>query len=195
MPDSESELATLYLFRHGQTEWSVSGQHTGRADIPLTDHGRAQARLLRDAVSHINFSSVLVSPLARAQETASLAGLGSQVTTCEDLAEYNYGEYEGLTTNEIRTRVPGWSIWTHECPSGETMAEASLRCKRVIAIAESANGNVALFAHGHILRILTATWLNLPPTVGKHFILDTSTISILSHERDIPAVKLWNGKL
>lgn len=186
---------TLYLFRHGQTEWSASGQHTGKTDIPLTEKGREQARRLRDAVGHLEFSEVLVSPLSRAQETATLAGLGSRIKTCDDLAEFNYGEYEGLTTFEIRVNVPGWTVWSHPCPNGETMEQAAVRCQRVIDTAGSAGGNVALFAHGHILRVLTATWLNLPPSEGKHFILDTSTISILAHERETPAIKMWNGKL
>lgn len=186
---------TLYLFRHGETEWSASGQHTGKTDIPLTEKGREQARLLRDAVGHLDFSDVLVSPLSRAQETATLAGLGARIKTCDDLAEFNYGDYEGLTTVQIRERVAGWTVWSHPCPSGETMEQAAVRCQRVIDTARSAGGNVALFAHGHILRILTATWLNLPPSEGKHFILDTSTISILAHERETPAIKMWNGKL
>lgn len=186
---------TLYLFRHGQTEWSASGQHTGKTDIPLTDRGREQARLLRDAVGHLDFGEVLVSPLSRAQETATLAGLGSRIKACDELAEFNYGDYEGLTTVEIRKSVPGWTVWSHPCPRGETMEQAAARCQKVIDTARSAGGNVALFAHGHILRILTATWLNLPPSEGKHFILDTSTISILAHERETPAIKMWNGKL
>jgi Fructose-2,6-bisphosphatase len=182
-------------FRHGQTEWSASGQHTGKTDVPLTDAGREQARLLRDAVEHLEFSEVLVSPLSRAQETATLAGLGSRIKTCDDLAEFDYGDYEGLTTVEIRKTVPGWTVWSHPCPNGETMEQAAARCQKVIDTTRSAGGNVALFAHGHILRILTATWLNLPPSEGKHFILDTSTISILAHERETPAIKMWNGKL
>lgn len=186
---------TLYLFRHGETEWSVSGQHTGRTDIPLTENGRAVARRMRDAVSHLVFSAVLVSPRARAQETAALAGLGAQITTCDDLAEVDYGEYEGLTTAEIRQRVPDWTVWTHPCCGGESLEQAAVRCQRVINTASDINGSVALFAHGHILRILAATWLQLPPSEGKHFILDTSTVSILGHERETPAIKMWNGKL
>lgn len=190
-----SDQATLYLFRHGETEWSISGQHTGRTNIPLTENGRAQARLLERATSHLEFSLVLVSPLGRAQETAALAGMKQQIKTCDDLSEFNYGEYEGLTTAQIREKVPGWTVWSHDCPGGETMNQAAQRCQRVIEEANSAKGNVALFAHGHILRILTATWLKLPPSEGKHFILDTSTMSILSHERDTPAIKLWNSKV
>ncbi len=185
---------TLYLFRHGQTEWSVSGQHTGSTDIPLTEAGRAQAVSLRDAVSHLRFSSVLVSPLSRARETAILAGLEPQLTLCPDLVEFNYGVYEGLTTAQIREKVPDWTVWTHPCPDGETLDAAATRCRRVVGTACEAGGDVAIFAHGHILRILAATWLELPPRDGRHFILDTSTISILAHERETPAIKMWNGR-
>jgi broad specificity phosphatase PhoE len=193
MSETQSE-PTLYLFRHGQTQWSVSGQHTGRTDIPLTDAGRDQARLLRDIVSQLSFSTVLVSPLSRARETASLAGLGSQMTVCDDLAEFNYGDYEGLTTKQIRERVPGWTIWADPCPGGETMQEAGLRCQRVIATACGAGGDVALIAHGHILRILAVTWLNLAASAGQNLMLDTGTVSILSHEHETRAIKMWNAR-
>ena len=182
---------TLYIFRHGETEWARGGQHTGRTDIPLTDVGRKQARALRNAVNHIDFSSVLSSPLCRARETAKLAGL-EPAKPCDDLMEFDYGKYEGLTTIQIRDQVPDWTVWTHPCPEGETLAAAAKRCQNVIATAGSIGGNVALFAHGHILRILTATWLKLPPEEGRHFMLDTSTISVLSHERETPAIKIWN---
>jgi len=185
----------LYLFRHGQTEWSVSGQHTGRTNIPLTEEGRREARQLSNFVSHLQFSAVLVSPLNRAQESASLAGLASRITTCNELAEFDYGDYEGLTTEQIRERVPGWTIWTHPCPGGETMAEASGRCRKVIDMACGIGGSVALFAHGHILRILATVWLDLSPSEGKHLMLDTSTVSILSHEHDSPAIKTWNARV
>jgi len=185
---------TLYLFRHGQTAWSVTGQHTGRTDIPLTEHGREQALALRDTVSQIHFSLVLVSPLSRAKETATLAGLGAEMTICDDLAEFNYGAYEGLTTDQIREKVPDWTIWTDPCPGGESMQDAMRRCQRVIDTARGAGSNVAIVAHGHILRILTAAWLGLTPECGKCFILDTSTVSILSHEHDLPAIKMWNAR-
>lgn len=184
---------TLYLFRHGETEWSATGKHTGRTDIPLTERGRQQAQALQGIVSGLSFSRVLVSPLSRARDTASLSGLESQLAVCEDLAEFDYGEYEGLTTVEIRDRVPGWTVWTHPCPGGETMEKAGQRCAKVIATASGIGGSVALFAHGHILRILTATWLQLPPSEGKHFMLDTGTVSVLSHERETPAIKIWNS--
>jgi probable phosphoglycerate mutase len=185
---------TLYLFRHGQTAWSVTGQHTGRTDIPLTEHGREQALALRDTVSQINFSLVLVSPLSRAKESATLAGFKSAMTICDDLAEFDYGEYEGLTTDQIREKAPGWTIWNDPCPGGESLQDAARRCQNVIDTARGAGGNVALFAHGHILRILTAAWLELSPENGKCFMLDTSTVSILSHEHDLPAIKMWNAR-
>ena len=191
MNNSNSPV-TLYIFRHGQTEWALSGQHTGLTDIPLTDVGREQARALRNSVSHIDFSQVLVSPLSRAKETAQLAGL-ENAKVLQDLAEFNYGEYEGLTTDEIRKKVESWTVWTHPCPYGETLAEAAQRCQNVIDTASGIGGKVAVVAHGHILRILTATWLKLPPEDGRHFMLDTSTISVLSHERETPAIKIWNS--
>lgn len=188
---SNEQSTTLYIFRHGQTEWAVSGQHTGRTDIPLTEVGKEQARTLGGLIKNIQFDSVFVSPLSRARETAELAGL-TDATVLKDLAEFDYGEYEGKTTEEIRRAVAGWTIWNRPCPGGETLDEAAQRCKNVIGSACEVGGKVALVAHGHILRILTATWLRLPPTEGKHFMLDTSTISVLSHERDNPAIKIWN---
>jgi len=189
---NNSKPVTLYLFRHGQTQWALSGQHTGRTDIPLTDAGRDQARALRNVVNHIDFSQVLVSPLSRARETAELAGLPNPKVV-EDLAEFNYGQYEGKTTDQIRQQVPDWTIWTHPCPDGETLEEAARRCQNVIDTACGAGGKVALVAHGHILRILTATWLKLGPAEGQHLMLDTSSISVLSHEHETPAIKLWNS--
>lgn len=189
---SGSQNLTLYIFRHGQTEWALSGQHTGLTDIPLTDIGRRQATALKSMVEHIDFSAVFVSPLARARETAQLAGL-SDAKVLKDLSEFNYGKYEGITTEEIRKTVPSWTVWSHPCPEGETLEDAAGRCQNVIDTASQVGGRVALVAHGHILRILTATWLKLPPDQGKHFILDTSTISILSFERENPAIKIWNS--
>ncbi|MBX9952054.1 MAG: histidine phosphatase family protein [Candidatus Obscuribacterales bacterium] len=190
--DNCSKPVTLYIFRHGQTAWSRLGQHTGRTDIPLTDTGREQARALRNAIAHIDFSAILVSPLSRARETAELAGM-KDVRICADLSEFHYGNYEGLTTEQIRKEVPGWTVWTHPTDGGETLAQAAERCKNVIDTATGIGGKVAVFAHGHILRILTATWLELKPQEGKHFMLDTSTISVLSHERETPAIKIWNS--
>lgn len=184
----------LYLLRHGETEWSLSGRHTGRTDIPLTEKGKEQAKLVAGYMSKITFSKVLVSPLSRAQETAKLAGFSS-ATTCDDLTEFDYGSYEGLTTVEIRKNISDWTVWTHPCINGETLAQVEARAKNVISLANSSGGNVAVVSHGHMLRILTAAWLQLPPSEGRHFMLDTSTISILSHERETPAIKLWNASV
>ena len=185
-------MVNLYLIRHGQTEWALSGQHTGKTDIPLTDDGRHQAERLRTPLSRLNFSMVLSSPRARALETAKLAGFGSHVEVRDELAELDYGDYEGLTTTQIRERVPEWTIWTHPCPNGETLDQAAQRCRKVIDMVGIASGNILIFAHGHILRILAATWLELPPSEGKHLILETGTISILAHEHETPAIKAWN---
>lgn len=190
--DNCSKPVTLYIFRHGQTDWSRLGKHTGRTDIPLTDTGREQARALRKAIAHIDFSAVLVSPLSRARETAELAGI-KDMQICADLSEFHYGKYEGLTSEQIRKEVPGWTVWTHPSAEGETLENAAQRCQNVIDTATGIGGKIALFAHGHILRILTATWLKLQPQEGKHFMLDTSTISVLSHERETPAIKIWNS--
>jgi broad specificity phosphatase PhoE len=190
--DTNPAQVKLYLIRHGQTEWSLSGQHTGKTDIPLTEDGRNQARLLQKPLSKLNFSTVLSSPRSRASETAKLAGFQSEIKLCDELAELDYGDYEGLTTLNIRESVPEWTVWTHGCPNGETLDHAAERCRKVISIAYSSGGNVLIFAHAHILRILTATWLQLPPSEARHFILDTSTLSVLSYERETPAIKMWN---
>lgn len=186
---------SLFLFRHGETEWALSGRHTGRTDIPLTQKGEEQAAQLSKITHEIDFSHVLSSPLSRALNTAKLAGFGATVEACSDLAELNYGDYEGLTTAQIRTSLPDWSVWTHPCVGGESLEQAAARTTRVISFARTFSGNVALFAHGHILRILAATWLNLPPTEGRHLMLNTGTISILGHERETPAIKIWNAPL
>jgi len=183
----------LFLFRHGETEWAAIGRHTGRTDLPLTEKGRQQAIALKAFTDKVTFSQVIVSPLKRARETAELAGFGDTANVCPDLQEMHYGNYEGLTTVQIREQVPNWTVWTHPCIGGESLDNCAARVKNVLTLAKETEGNVALFAHGHILRILTATWLNLPPSEGKHFMLDTCTASILSYERETPAIKLWNA--
>ena len=190
---STSSYPTLFLFRHGETQWSKSGQHTGRTDVPLTENGRAQAAALRKVVEHVKFQLVLTSPLSRARQTAEIAGLGAQAQACDELTEVDYGEYEGITTVDIRKSAPGWTVWTHPCVGGETLESAASRVVKVIERTQAANGPVALFAHGHILRILTAVYLELPPTEGKHFMLDTSCVSILSREHETPAIRVWNA--
>ncbi len=193
MTTSSATQTTLYLIRHGQTDWAKSGQHTGRTDIPLNETGKEQARALRPKLAEISFAQVLTSPLVRAKETADLAGIGANAVVVDDLAEVDYGSYEGITTADIRKQVPDWTVWTHPCPGGETIKQAQARCAHAIEKACTTAGNVALVAHGHILRILTATWLNLPASEGKHFMLDTSTLSILAYERENRAIRLWNS--
>jgi broad specificity phosphatase PhoE len=185
----------VYLIRHGETEWSLSGQHTGITDIPLTENGRKVARLLAPVLAQESFALVLSSPLGRARETCELAGLGERAEIDRDLMEWNYGEYEGLTTNQIRARRPGWMLFNDGCPGGESPEQVGARADRVIARVRALEGHVALFAHGHIFRVFAARWLGFPATAGCHFLLDTATLNILSYYRGIPAVKRWNAML
>ena len=169
----------VVLVRHGETEWSRAGKHTGRTDVPLTERGQQQARAVGDALKERRFALVLTSPLARALETCRLAGFGGTALEQEDLREWDYGAYEGRTTAEIRNDRPGWSLWRDGAPDGETAAQVGERADRVIAEARSVDHDVILFAHGHLLRVLTARWLGLEPSAGKLFALDPATISIL----------------
>jgi probable phosphoglycerate mutase len=181
-----------WLVRHGETEWSKSGQHTGRTDVPLTNAGRAQARRLRRKLGRREFALVLSSPMSRSLDTARLAGFGNRVEVDQELHEWDYGRYEGLTTAEIRQTVPGWTVWTHPIPSGETADEVAARVDRVIARVRAAPGDAAIFAHGHVLRVFAARWLELPPTDGRLFALGTATVSVLGWERETPVVERWN---
>ena len=185
----------VYLIRHGETEWSLSGQHTGTTDIPLTENGRRVARLLQPVLTKETFTLVLTSPLQRARETCELAGLGESAEIDRDLMEWNYGEYEGLTSQQIHTTRPGWMVFTDGCPGGESPDQVGARVDRVIAKVRAVEGHVALFAHGHILRALAARWLGLPAADGCHFLLDTATLNIMSYYRGIPAVQRWNATL
>ncbi len=184
----------LILVRHGATEWSVSGKHTGRTDLPLTEEGRRMAATIGPALAAFKFRLVVVSPLQRALETCALAGLADQATPCPDLMEWDYGDYEGRTTAEIHLERPTWNLWRDGVPNGETAAMVGSRADRVIAEARAAGGDVALFAHGHLLRVLTARWLDLPPEDGRLFALDTATVSILGHERAQAVIRAWNAK-
>jgi probable phosphoglycerate mutase len=188
-PDTRPQA---WLVRHGETAWSKSGQHTGLTDVPLTDAGRAQAERLRRRLGRRKFALVLSSPMSRALETARLAGFGDRVQIVPDLHEWNYGRYEGLTTPEIRKAVPGWTVWTHPIPGGETADEVAARVDRVIARVRAAPGDTVLFAHGHLLRVLAARWLGLPPTDGRLFALGTATVSVLGWEREAAVVERWN---
>jgi broad specificity phosphatase PhoE len=185
----------VFAIRHGETAWSLSGQHTGTTDIPLTDNGRRLAERLRPVLAKEAFALVLVSPLQRARETCALVGLGEVAVVERDLMEWNYGEYEGLTPKQIHETRPGWLIFRDGCPGGESPEQVGTRVDRVIARARAAEGDVALFAHGHVLRALVARWIGLPASAGQHFLLDTGTLCILGYYRDVPAVKVWNGPL
>lgn len=186
-------MAEIYLIRHGETEWSLSGKHTGISDIPLTEHGREQARLLRPELSTRNFQRVLTSPLRRARETCELAGLAARAEIDPDLMEWNYGDYEGLTSAQIHAHRPEWTIFDDGGgPGGETPEQVGVRVDRVIAIVRASSGDVALFAHGHVLRVLAARWLGLAPRAGAHFLLDTATLSVLDCNDGVPVLKRWN---
>jgi probable phosphoglycerate mutase len=183
-------MARLVLIRHGETEWSATGKHTSVTDVPLLDVGRRGAERLRERLAGREFALVLVSPRMRARETAALAALEAEVD--EDLVEFDYGEYEGRTTPEIREERPGWSVWADGAPGGETAEQVGARADRAIERALAAGGDVAVFAHGHFLRVLAARWLGLPATYGGHFALDTGSVSELGFERERRVIWLWN---
>jgi probable phosphoglycerate mutase len=188
-------IQQVYLARHGETEWSLSGQHTGITDIPLTENGRNLAKRLAPVLATERFALVLTSPLERARKTCELAGLGAHAEIDRDLMEWNYGEYEGLTPKQIDAQAPGWMLFSDGCPGGESPEQVGARADRVIANVRAVEGHVALFAHGHIFRVFAARWLGLPATAGCHFLLDTATLSILSYYRNLPAIRRWNAML
>jgi broad specificity phosphatase PhoE len=185
----------VFAIRHGETAWSLSGQHTGTTDIPLTDNGRRLAERMQPLLAKKVFTLVLVSPMRRARETCQLAGVAGSAVVDNDLMEWNYGNYEGLTPKQINEMAPGWLIFRDGCPGGETPEQVGERVDRVIARARMVERDVALFAHGHVLRVLVARWIGLAPSAGQHFLLDTGTLSVLGDYRGIPAVKVWNGPL
>jgi probable phosphoglycerate mutase len=180
------------LVRHGETEWSRTGRHTGRTDIPLTEKGRRGALMVAARLRGCGFAKVLTSPLRRALETCRLAGFGDVEQVRGDLVEWDYGAYEGRTTAEIRAERPGWSLWTDGVPRGETAEDVGRRADRVIEELRSAGGDVAVFAHGHILRVLAARWIGLPPDAGRLLALGTTTVSVLGYERETPVIIRWN---
>ena len=188
-------MNAIWLFRHGATEWSKNGRHTGTTDLPLLPEGEATARRMAPFVKRHAFSLVLSSPLERARRTAEIIGLGDQMIIDDDLHEWNYGEYEGETTETIRKRVPDWTIWNGHCPGGETGEQVATRCRRVITQALDAEGDVALVAHGHLLRVLAATWLELPPADGRFFCLDTGTFCVLGFEHEYRTILHWNSEV
>ena len=183
----------VVLVRHGETEWTLSGQHTGRTDIPLTDRGRKEARLLAPLLSTADFALVLSSPLRRARETCELAGLKSRMEIEPDLMEWDYGEYEGLTSKQIKRTAPNWMVFVDGCPGGETPEQVGARADRVIHRIRPVAGRVALFAHGHLLRVLAARWIGFPASAGQHFLLNTSAVGVLGYYQGVPAVKRWNA--
>ncbi|HVN02874.1 MAG TPA: histidine phosphatase family protein [Bryobacteraceae bacterium] len=190
MHDSRPEI---WLIRHGETEWSLSGAHTGRTDIPLTATGERQAEELGHRLGGRPFALVLTSPLARARETCRLAGYGDVSQIEPGLREWDYGAYEGHTSAEIQRQVPGWTIWTSPVPGGETIGQVAARARGVLDRASQADGDVALFAHGHLLRILTTVWLGLLPEAGRLFALSTASLSVLGYERDTRVISQWNS--
>jgi probable phosphoglycerate mutase len=189
----------VWLARHGETEWSRALRHTGRTDLPLTAEGEAEARALRSPLAAVAFDRVLCSPLSRARETCELAGLGDRAELRDDLLEWDYGDYEGRTSADIHTERPDWLLWRDGCPDGESPADVGARADRIIAellaMEEGIPGGttVAVFAHGHVLRVLAARWLDLPPADGRLFGLGTATLSRLGWEHDYRVIQRWNA--
>ncbi|WPP00941.1 histidine phosphatase family protein [Pseudomonas sp. HR96] len=192
---SEQAPLRIFVVRHGQTEWSLTGQHTGRTDIPLTAQGEDEARTLAPLLRSFNFSHVLSSPLQRARQTSRLAGLGDAAQVLQDLAEWDYGDYEGLRSVEIRERRPGWNIFSDGCPGGESAAQMTARIDGVIAHLRTLSGDVAVFAHGHVGGVLATRWLELPLTEARHFPLATASLSVLALDAkhsNAPIISAWN---
>jgi broad specificity phosphatase PhoE len=183
----------MFIVRHGETEWSANGRHTSRTDLPLTEAGRRRAAALPAELSDQRFALTLCSPLRRARETCRLAGFGEVAEICEDLREWDYGEYEGLTTPEIRAINPAWVLWRDGCPGGELPDQIGQRVDRVLDRVRAMNGGVLAFAHGHVLRVLTARWLRMTPAAGARFALEAGAVSVLGHERDTEVISRWNA--
>jgi broad specificity phosphatase PhoE len=194
LPAAGTAEQHVWLVRHGETAWAKLGRHTGRTDIPLTETGRTQANALGRRLAGHPFGLVLTSPLSRAAETAAIAGYAETAVLDDDLMEWDYGALEGRRTAEIRADIPGWTIWRGPWPRGETTREVGARADRVIARvrAAQADGDVLVFAHGHLLRVLAARWLGLPPASGGLFELATATLSIVGFDREAPSIELWN---
>jgi probable phosphoglycerate mutase len=185
-------MGELVLARHGETDWSANGRHTGRTDLPLTENGRRRARVLAGLVSGRSFGLVITSPLRRAVETCELAGLGGRAERRDDLREWDYGDYEGMTTPQIHQRRPDWSLWRNGCPNGETAADVGARADRVIAEARNTDGDAIAFGHGHMLRVLGARWAGLPPEGGGLLALGTGALCTLGYEHRLPVIVHWN---
>ena len=191
-----SAFPTIHLVRHGETAWSLSGQHTGRTDMPLTPVGEAAARGVADRLKGLSFSGVWSSPSQRAWRTCELAGFGAGAIRKDDLQEWDYGAYEGLTTRQILAERPGWTVFRDGCLGGESTADVGARADRIIAALRAANADMLIFSSAHFLRVLAARWLGLPPQGGALFVLDTTSISVLGYEHDLsePVIRRWNQK-
>ena len=183
----------IVLVRHGETEWSRDGRHTGNTDVELTDVGRRQAEALRAALAGRAFERVLTSPLVRAADTAELAGYGEAAERRDELREWDYGAYEGRRTAEIREERPGWTLWLDGVPEGETIAQVALRVDSVLDELRQVEGTALVFAHGHLLRVLAVRWIGQEPETGRHLALDPATIGVLGHERETPVIRVWNA--
>lgn len=186
-------MSVVVVVRHGETEWSLSGQHTSRTDLPLTEKGRERARALAGQLSPYTFAVVLSSPLRRARETCELAGYGDAAQLDDNLREWDYGEYEGLTTPQIRERDPEWNLWRDGSPGGESPDAVGARADRVLARMRAADGDGLAFAHGHILRVLTARWVAMSPAAGARFMLVAGGIGVLGYERETEVIERWNA--
>jgi len=187
-------LPVVYLARHGETEWSLAGKHTGRTDLPLTSRGERNARQLGERLRGLSFAKVLTSPLQRASRTCQLAGFGEVAEVMPDLVEWDYGEYEGRQTVEIQAEHPNWNLFRDGCPGGETIEQVGERADRVVSRAQEVGKDVLLFSSGHFLRVLAARWLGLPPAAGQYFLLSTASLSVLGYDHDLsePVIRLWN---
>ena len=182
----------IVLVRHGETEWSKSGQHTSRTDLPLLEEGRERAKALRPMLASWTFALVLTSPLRRARETCEVAGFGDRAEICGDLREWDYGDYEGLTTPQIREQRPDWSLWRDGCPGGEQPEEVGARADRAIARLRAADGDALAFAHGHIFRVVAARWIDLSPAGGARLALRAGSMCVLGYERETEVIQVWN---
>jgi broad specificity phosphatase PhoE len=188
-------IPVVYTVRHGETEWSISGQHTGVTDIPLTAHGEEVAHRLAERLKGLKFAAVFTSPLQRARRTCELAGFGAQAEVLSDAIEWNYGKYEGVKTHDIHKERPDWNLFRDGCPEGEDAAAVGARADRVIARIRAVNGDAIVFSSSHFLRVFAARWIGLPPTGGAHFVLSTAAVNMFSYEHnslDEPVIRLWN---
>jgi probable phosphoglycerate mutase len=193
-PRVTQTLPCVYLARHGETAWSITGQHTGTTDLPLTARGESNARRLGKLIGHVKLAHVWTSPLQRARRTCELSGFAARAEIDDELVEWNYGQYEGKTTVEIRQTRPDWQLFHDGCPGGESPRDVGLRADRVIARLRASAADVLLFSSGHFLRVLAARWLGLEPSAGRYFLLTTATLSIIGYEHTAgePVIRLWN---